>query len=121
MHPTILVVEDETILRLTLAESLRAKGYCVVDAASADEAVGILASGLSVDAVLTDVHMPGQMSGFDLAEWISKNRPSVPVVVTSGDARTEEAQARNVTRFVAKPYHFGRMVKLIAGLIDRAV
>lgn len=58
---TILVVDDEILLRLSIADEFRAYGYAVVEAANADEALSILQSGTVIHAVFTDVRMPGSM------------------------------------------------------------
>ena len=74
---TVLVVEDDVILRYTLAEWLRFEGYEVLEAMSADEAVVIFASILSIDLVVTDIEMPGSMNGLDLAEQIKARFPAL--------------------------------------------
>jgi len=64
---TILVVEDESFIRFDLADALREQGHAVIEAASGDEALSRLASGMRRDLVISDVHMPGELDG--LAAW----------------------------------------------------
>ena len=64
---TVLVVEDEVLIRLYLSEEIRAAGFTVIEAASADEAFEVLKSRNDIDLVLTDIRMPGTMDGLQLA------------------------------------------------------
>ena len=61
----VLVVEDNVILRYTLAYGLREQGHEILEAATADEALAILKSIVTVEIVVTDVEMPGSVSGLD--------------------------------------------------------
>jgi CheY-like chemotaxis protein len=89
---TVLVVEDEILVRWIIAEDLRACGYRVIEAGSGDEAVDILRrTGLTIDVVFSDVQMPGAMDGLALARWIQQRRPSIKVVLTSGIASASDA------------------------------
>ena len=81
---TILVVEDEALIRITLAEALRDLRITVVEASTADEAWEFLTSGGRVDLVFTDHRMPGSMTGSQLAERIREHYPSIEVLMTSG-------------------------------------
>lgn len=84
----VLVVEDEILIRLTVADYLRDCGFHVLEAANADEAVRILTADIPVDIVFSDVQMPGTMDGFGLARWLRAHRPQVRIILTSGLART---------------------------------
>lgn len=80
----ILVVEDEPIIRLYIAEALREMGALVIEAGTADEAWAFLASGAEVDLVFTDHRMPGTMTGSELAARIRATYPGLAVLLTSG-------------------------------------
>jgi len=82
-EPRILVVEDEPLIRFAIAEALRELDVCVVEAATADEAWGYLASGGQADLVFTDHLMPGSMTGGQLAVRISQQYPALKVIVVS--------------------------------------
>jgi CheY-like chemotaxis protein len=85
---TVLVVEDEVLVRLAIAEYLRDCGYRVIEASSADEAILVLQQPeLTIDVVFTDIEMPGPMDGFGLAQWTRTNRPRARA---SGDQRAFE-------------------------------
>src|ERR1700679_2098612 len=82
--PMVLVVEDEALLRLALADHLQGCGFTVLEARDAHEAIEILEAGHGIDVVFTDVKMPGEIDGFGLAKWVRDNQPGLPVFVASG-------------------------------------
>lgn len=88
----VLVVDDEVLVRLTIAAYLRECGYKVYEAASAEEAVAVLQNGtLFVDVVFTDVEMHGSMDGFGLSQWVHQHRPEIAVVLAGTAARAADA------------------------------
>jgi two-component system, response regulator PdtaR len=99
--PLVLVVEDEFFLRYVTAEYLADCGFSVLQAANADEAVGLLQTNSDVGAVFSDIQMPGSMNGLGLAHWITETLPDVKVLLTSGQVLP--AAAREWT-LLAKPY-----------------
>jgi len=126
LHPaspaprTVLVVEDEVLIRLVIADYLRECGYRVHEAANADEAVAVLESpDVTVDVVFSDVIMPGSMDGFGLARWIRANRPKVEVVLTSGIDRSAEIAGAlcEAGPLLEKPYEPRRVVDRIKQLL----
>ena len=82
--PTVLVVDDEILIRLVIADYLRECGYRVFEAGGPEDAVSILQSDLKIDIVFTDLELPGQSSGLELARWIRRRYPAVRVILTSG-------------------------------------
>lgn len=119
--PTVLVVEDEVLIRLGICEHLRESGLNVVEAASAVEARDIIMAGVTVDLVFSDINMPGALDGAGLALWLRDMDISLPVVLTSGMAQVlADAQARcaHVKAFVAKPYSYEAVEAKLRRLID---
>ena len=111
--PTILIVEDETLIRIALSDYLQECGFKILEAAHADEAVKILEHcPVVIDLVFSDVVMPGSMDGFALARWIRAHRPGLPVMLTSGDARKADCARELCERepFLSKPYDLARLV-----------
>jgi CheY-like chemotaxis protein len=103
---TVLVVEDEILIRLAIADFLRDCGFRVLETNTADEAVQVLRTSEPVHVVFTDVQMPGTLDGFGLARWIRTERPDVEVILTSGVARAVGA-AGELCRdgaLMSKPY-----------------
>jgi CheY-like chemotaxis protein len=117
--PTILVVEDEVLIRMSVADYLRGCGYRVVEAGNGDEALAILATDTPVDILFTDVQMPGSVDGFGLARWIRRERRNVKVILTSGVARASEAAADLCEEgpMLAKPYDHSELERRIRLLL----
>ena len=119
-EPTVLlVVEDDALLRIVTADFLRHAGYLVMEAASADEAVGTLRRHRDIRLVLADVRMPGALNGFDLAEWVAYHRTDVPVLLTSGCVGEAHLPQRlNWTgRVISKPYRLAEIAARIKALL----
>ena len=100
---TILVVEDEPLARLTIAEFLKSFDCEVVEAATGEAAVAALRNSNEIDAVFTDIQLAGTLSGWDVAEVSRAISPDIPVVYTSGAVvPAERGVAGSV--FLEKPY-----------------
>jgi CheY-like chemotaxis protein len=99
---SILLVEDEVIIRALLAEELRARGVSVIEAASADEAWAYLQAGGKADLVFSDVTMPGSMNGVELVRRVHEKFPDVKTVITSGNPGP--TNIREIATFLPKPY-----------------
>lgn len=103
--PTVLIVEDEILIRLFIADQLREQGYTVVEAVTGDEALSILQSGMPIHFVFSDVQMPGSLDGIELARIVGAEWPEVLVVLTSAHLLSSSAeQIDNFAGFFPKPY-----------------
>jgi CheY-like chemotaxis protein len=92
VQETILVVEDDVLIRMPIAEYLRDCGYRVIEAVSADEAMTVLMhKETQVDIVFSDIEMPGSTDGFGLSKWIRDNRPGIDVILTGTVPRALKA------------------------------
>ncbi|PSJ36335.1 response regulator [Allosphingosinicella deserti] len=101
----VMVVEDEPLLRMMLADQLGEDAFEVLEAENADVALSILrTSGLELNAVITDVRMPGSMDGLELARRISVTWPHLKVYVTSGHCQAGDLGMPSDATFVPKPY-----------------
>jgi CheY-like chemotaxis protein len=114
----ILVVEDNVALRYTLAEWLRMSDYVVLEAATADEALVVLQSSLTVDVVVTDVHMPGSMDGLTLANHISTTFPAIKFIIVSGEVERHKLAKDAV--FFRKPYDLKQITEHIAKMLPES-
>jgi CheY-like chemotaxis protein len=91
---TILLVNDDVLVRLSVADYLRDCGYRVVEAANAEEALTVLKDPkVTVDIVFSDIQMPGSMDGFGLSHWVRENQPGVDVILAASVERTASAAA----------------------------
>src|ERR1700683_5444439 len=102
--PAILIVEDETLVRLGAVRAIEDAGFEVIEAANADEAIRILEGRSDIQVVFTDVHMPGSIDGLKLAHAIRDRWPPIKIIVTSGRGHVSEQELPEGGRFFAKPY-----------------
>jgi two-component system, response regulator PdtaR len=82
--PVVLLVEDEPLIRMVFADSLADKGVEVVEASNAAAALEIMAERSDVDLIFTDINMPGETDGLDLARAVHRDWPDVRLMLTSG-------------------------------------
>ena len=82
---TILLVDDEPLLLMSMAADLQDAGFAVIEAANADQALAALNTIPSISLVCTDVRMPGSMDGIGLARRVRAERPELPVLLVSGE------------------------------------
>ena len=102
--PMVLVVEDEALIRFAIADDLREAGFEVLEAATADDAIGILAREPGIRLLFTDIDMPGSMDGLRLLAVVRDRWPPVRIIVTSGKQVPAAAAMPAGSRFVPKPY-----------------
>jgi two-component system, response regulator PdtaR len=98
----VLIVEDDVLLRLATASSLRDAGFEILETANAADAVIVL-NALLVDALISDVDIPGRMDGLALAKWVQDRGLSTKVVLTCA-AEQSQSEAHDHAYFLAKPY-----------------
>jgi CheY-like chemotaxis protein len=110
----VMVVEDEALIRMDVVCELEKAGFEVIDAGDAQEALLVLQSRTDVAALFTDVNMPGEMDGIDLAYRARDLHPDIRVVVTSGAKRIDESTLPPGSRFVLKPYACSEVSALLA-------
>jgi signal transduction histidine kinase/CheY-like chemotaxis protein len=115
---TVLLVEDEPLVRELTAQALEERGYRVQTAPTADQALEMLRGGLAADVVLSDIVMPGIRSGVDLVRTLRVLKPTLPVVLASGHpVRIEEAPD---VPLVAKPYDVDALADVLAEAMNPA-
>ncbi len=117
-RPLILVVEDETLVRMTLVDVLEDAGFKVIQAVHADEALRVLRAVSGIEAVVTDVEMPqGNINGFELARRVRKDRQEIGVLIASGRAAPKPGDLPDGALFIGKPVHPDTLVQLIRRLL----
>jgi PAS domain S-box-containing protein len=114
-HGVALLVDDEELVRLSTADMLTDLGYAVIEACSAEEAIGRLETGQSIDIMVTDHLMPG-MTGTELARWAKADRPKLPVLLVSGYAELEGVDA-NLPR-LTKPFRKDELAATLLSLLE---
>jgi DNA-binding NtrC family response regulator len=111
--PKVLLVEDDETLRLVTSAALRDAGFEVVEAKTGDEAILLLADPDDIDALFTDVRLPGTLDGIDLAHETRKIFPRMPVVIASGYAAQLTQRLRGLKpplEFLRKPVSLEKIV-----------
>lgn len=111
---TIVVAEDEVLVRLMVADHLRAQGFRVLEAASAQEAISILRSVPDIDVIVSDMHMLGPQDGIELANFARANYPHVSMLLASAYPPPAADQNPFAACFI-KPYN----LEAIAAWIKR--
>jgi CheY-like chemotaxis protein len=118
---TILIVEDDPMVRDMAVKGLRDLGYSVLEAENGMRALHILQNGKPVDLLFTDVVMPGGLSGADLAKRVAELRPELKVLFTSGFA---EASFQNGSRpeslapMLSKPYRYNELARMVRNVLN---
>jgi two-component system, response regulator PdtaR len=103
---TILVVDDEPMVRMNTAEHLVESGFRVVEASDGAKAIEALVADDTIAGVFSDIQMPGTVDGFSLRRWVQQNRPRVVVLLTSGVSNVQSAAGHlSQPRWIVfKPY-----------------
>jgi len=100
---TILVAEDDVLLRIAIAEYLRDCGFRVIEAAGGQEAKTVLQHGPEIHVLFADARLAGSDNGFALAQWTRRYRPKVNVILNAGLTRKSEAAAHLCSRNQTPP------------------
>lgn len=116
--PTVLVVDDEPLLRMDATDILERQGFSTLEARNAEEALEILSRRPDVRVLFTDVSMPGAIDGLGLAERVHQRWPNVLLVVTSSDRKIGDVTLPDDGRFIAKPYPEDELRRQISDLLE---
>jgi DNA-binding NtrC family response regulator len=115
---TILVIEDEILIRLAVCDYLRHCGFRVVEGSTAEEAQRVFRAGEPVEILFSDIELGTGMDGFALAAWARQNYPAVRILLTSGVAQMAEHTAELCDGpFLQKPYSHGTLLDHIKRLL----
>ncbi|KRP61921.1 response regulator [Pseudomonas trivialis] len=112
-QPSILVLEDDEIIRALMVDVLEDFGAVVTSFPSADEGMIYLERGDEpVDLIVSDVQMPGLLNGYDLSRVVAHRWPEVQVLLTSGNTRIAEELGGSV-RFLPKPWSTSHLIECV--------
>ena len=117
---TVLVVEDDDLVRSIARRILEASGYTVLDAASGSDALQLGAAHPAIQLLVTDVVMPG-MNGRELAERLLAQNPALKVIYMSGYANSTVVQQQVLapdTPFLQKPFDVKGLLEKVRGVLD---
>jgi CheY-like chemotaxis protein len=103
-RPIALVVDDEPLILMDTADMISDEGYAVLEATSADQAYKFLDQHSSLQLLITDVQMPGELDGFQLARVVAERWPHICVVIASGAAVPGPGDMPKNATFISKPF-----------------
>jgi len=115
-HETVLVVEDEAIIRMSTVAILEDAGYAVLEAQNSVEALEQLAQYAQIGVMLTDVRMPGRMDGLSLVTRVQADYPAIRAIVMSAHITAKEARDAGARGFVFKPYMPQTIIRTVRDL-----
>lgn len=110
---TVLVVEDDPIIRMDAIAMIEDAGFVVIEAANADDAIALLEARPDISIVFTDIEMPGTMDGLKLAHAVRQRWPPVILIVASGRVCPLVHEMPSDTVFLRKPYSAAMVVKAL--------
>jgi DNA-binding NtrC family response regulator len=116
----IIIVENERIIRVPLADELREAGYRVQEFIDSSRALNAV-ERMPVDVVITDIKMP-QMDGLELLSRIKSVKPDTPVIVMTAYGSEDmaiEAMERGAYDYIEKPFDLDEMLALLARIEER--
>lgn len=102
---TVLIVEDDEIIRMVAADFFQDHGYHVLEAATGEAALGFVDE--PIDVVFTDIQLGGDLDGWDVGQRFQEKHPGLAVVYTSG-----ATPPRNGAPFFAKPYDLNSLTEI---------
>jgi DNA-binding response OmpR family regulator len=116
----VLVVEDEVLVRLILAETLQDEGFHVVEAATGDEAARLIDGPDGFDVVVTDIQMPGRLNGLHVGAHARRRHADIPVIYVTGrpDSMAGLSNVGPRDAFIRKPYGPQEVIATIAKLLS---
>jgi signal transduction histidine kinase/CHASE3 domain sensor protein/ActR/RegA family two-component response regulator len=118
---TVLLVDDDEIVRATVASMLESLGYEVLTASSGVEALSILENGTAIALLFTDVVMPGPISGRKLAERAVEINPAIKILFTSGyteNSIVHHSRLDTGVEFLSKPFDRERLAVKVRRVLD---
>jgi PAS domain S-box-containing protein len=119
---TILVVEDDDLVRNYVLQQLRSLGYATIAAPNGSQALALIDAGAEFDLLFTDIVMPGNMNGRALADETLRRRPAVKVLYTSGyteSAIVHHGRLDPDVLLLAKPYRKSDLARMVRLALDQ--
>jgi CheY-like chemotaxis protein len=116
MAATVLLVEDEVLISDVVSDALKEGGFIVHHAETADDAWRYLENGHEIDVLFTDINLPGEIDGAELANRARELRPELPIVYASGRHTSSDLGLVPRSVFVSKPYDLSDICTLLQRL-----
>lgn len=111
--PIAIVAEDDPFIRMDAADVLRDLGYEVIEANDAEEAIAAMVDCSDLALLFTDIEMPGELNGLDLARAASKHVSTVKIIIASGMMSPTQADLPLGASFLSKPYSSAQIAAVL--------
>ena len=115
---SVLVVEDNELVRFVATDVLEERGFKVLGAGRADEAIGLLEGNPDIGILFTDINMPGSMDGLKLAHYARDRWPSLEMIVTSARSQASRLLPERAV-FLSKPYRMDQITQMLRKMTKR--
>jgi len=116
----LLLVEDDVLVRMTVALMLEDEGFSVVEAATAMEAQQLMQDGLDTMVVVTDVDLGAGPSGAELADWLRRRRPDVVIIFITGRIASLAGRQLDLREAIlSKPFEGSALSELVRKMIPQ--
>ena len=119
IKPTVLIVEDEMLLRMRTVDIVEDAGFTPLEAVNADDALALLESRSDIELLFTDIQMPGTMNGLKLAHAVHERWPLIKIILVSGQVTPNEEDRPANSRFFGKPVEVQQMIAELQGMIGQ--
>jgi two-component sensor histidine kinase len=117
--PSVLIVEDEMVLRMRAVDIVEDAGFNPVEAVNADDALAILESRSDIELLFTDIQMPGSMDGLKLAYAVHERWPKIKIILVSGQLTLTDADRPADSRFYGKPLEVKAMIAEMQNMMGK--
>jgi two-component sensor histidine kinase/CheY-like chemotaxis protein len=117
--PSVLIVEDEMILRMRAVDIVEDAGFTAIEAVNADDALAILESRSDIEMLFTDIQMPGSIDGLKLAHAVHERWPLIKIILVSGQLTLTDADKPIDSRFYGKPLDVKHMIAELQDMIGK--
>ncbi len=118
---SVLVVDDESSIRVLVAELLTSIGYEVIEAVDSNAGLNVLSSDVRIDLLVTDVGLPGRVNGRQMADIARQARPGLPVLFITGYAQNQaldKCHLEPATEVLTKPFALEKLLSHVNALVQ---
>jgi two-component sensor histidine kinase/CheY-like chemotaxis protein len=116
---SVLVVEDEMLLRMRAVDMVEDAGFTAIEAVNADDALAILESRTDIELLFTDIQMPGSMDGLKLAYAVHERWPLIKIILVSGQLKLTDKDRPADSRFFGKPLEVKQMIAAMQDMMGK--
>lgn len=106
-------------IRMVAVDALEDRGFSIVEASDAREALEVLEHTPGIALIFTDINMPGDIDGMDLAAEVAKRWPQIEIIVTSGGVRLSSKEIPDNGIFLPKPYSTHHLTELVTEKLSK--